>query len=262
MKLILKYFFLFVSLCWSLSAIAEYREPHVRLSYLEELFNGIRSFPEDERYLYLSYTSFVNYEYRRILNQVLITESAIERHKQNGTPESDLDYRSKLNDLNRYKQYLNKETERFLSYIDLEIEIGKKALNKVMERGYSGWLRIDYFNIITSKLLVEELLQMKDDELFLYLRDEAPVNYGYQELVDEMIVKQSILSQVQDEWTEKQKEHYLKTEAELEKIMAGLRKEADRIIKFYAVDSANAERAFETAVYRLEEEQKLKSDNI
>jgi hypothetical protein len=225
------------------SLYSKYMEPHYQIAYVKELLSSIRELAEEDRFLYLSYTNLVNWDYGRIVNQVIIGESALQRMRENGVPEDDKAYQRKLEDLERFKGNLQRETDRFLGYAEMKVRLGEIALERMDNGEFTGSLRWIYYDVIYGTLELEELVDMPEEELFLYLRFRGPNNYGFRRLVDEMVDQKSILTQLRSTWTEDDRERFIRAEQELESIKSGLRKEANRILKVLAFQTANSERA-------------------
>jgi hypothetical protein len=223
------------------------KEPHYWISYLRENLETIRSLTDEDRYLYLSYSDFVNREYSRCVHWVIIGEVSLRRMRENGVTEEDRAYKEKLKDLERHKENLERETERFLEYVEMEIRIMEIAFERMDKIVVWSLMDVEEFNILLTKLRLEEIVNMPEEDRFLYLRDKGHRTDGYMQLVDDMVDRKRTLSRIRPEWTEEDEERFLNAEKDLEKIKISLRRETERMLKVLAFKVASSERALEIA---------------
>ena len=176
---------IFIFLTFQSSAQPLPSEPRYRLAYLESLLEEVQDLPEEERFLYLSYTSMVRNDYRRVVEDMIVTKGVLERMKTEGITQTNKAYQRRVEKLKHYKQSLRKKTTRLLSYQELEIKISRQAIEEMVSNPVEKSIQRDYYEALTFWIRFKELKKMPEEELFLYLRDNSGVDRSYHLLIED-----------------------------------------------------------------------------
>jgi hypothetical protein len=237
-------------------------EPNYRIAYLEAFIEGIRLLPEEERFVYLSYTPLVNYNYNRQVEELLVCRSALQGMKAKGISEDDDAHQKKVEKLEHFKQILRRETTRFLGYWELEIKIGQKALESISSLKVRENMQLDYFYALTLKLKVEEINKMPEQEKFLYLSDNSRIDWSFQRLMEDKLRYEKVLEKLESMGTNREEDSYRQASEGLKRVTEGLRLEADRMMKVWAFKAINLHRAWRKAQTKLEEQEQQMAPEI
>ena len=229
-------------------------EPHYRLSYMEALLEEIRTLPEEERFLYLSYISTVGSDYRRVVEEMIVAKGVLQRMKSEGITQANEAHQQKIEKLEHYKQILRRNTARILSYYELEIKIGRQALEEISSKQIPEILRWDYYKAITFRIELEEIKKMPEEEMFLYLRDNFKVDRSFHLLIEDLGRCKKNLAELRASGVDEEDEHYRLAKEGLESVTAAIRLEAGRVLKGYTFHAMILDRSWRKAAEQLIEQ--------
>ena len=228
-------------------------DPRYRVAYVEALLEEIHILPEEERFLYLSYTNMVNNHYRRVVEDMIVTKGVLQRMESEGVTNDDQSYRKKVEKLESYKLILRKQTTRFLGYQELEMKIGRQALEEISAEKIPETLQWDYYKALTFWKRLEQLKKMPEDEMFLYLRDNSGVDRSFHLLLEELGRYKKDLEKFQASGTDENDEHYRLTKERLKNVTAAIRLEAERVMKGYAFHAMILDSSWRKAAEQLKD---------
>ena len=235
------------------------RDPRYRLAYLEAQLEEIQMLPEEERFLCLSYTSVVGNDYRRVVEDMIVSKGVLKRMESEGMTQADRAYKRKVEKLEKCKQVLRKKTKRILGYFELEIKICRQALEEVLSEEISeeisGYIRWDYYQAVELRITLEELKKMPEEEMFLYLRDHSWVDRSFYLLIEERDQYKKDLDEFRASGVDEDDEKYQLTKEGFERITAAIRLEAGRIIKGRAFRLMILDRSWRKAKEQIKEQE-------
>ena len=237
-------------------------EPRYKLAYLEAFLEEVQTLSEEERFLYLSYSSMVGYDYRRVVEDMIVAKGVLQRMKSEGVTQSDEAYQRKIKKLKECKQVLRKKTKRILSYRELDIKIGRQALEEVLSEKIPEILRWDFYKVVKSRITLEELKKMPEEEMFLYLRDNSWVDRSFYLLIEEWDRYKKDLDKFRASGVDEDDEKYRLTKEGFERITAAIRLEAGRIIKGRAFDLMLLDRSWRKAAEQVKEQDQETASEI
>ena len=237
-------------------------DPDYRIAYQEAFLEGIRMLPEEERFIYLSYTRIVNYHYYGMVEEMIVCKGIIQAMKSDGMAETDQAYLQKEEELEHFKQILRRETKRFLGYQELEIKIGRKALETLSSMKLGIILRRDYYNALTFRFRIEELKKMPEKEMFLYLCDRSPTHWSFSRLIDHKAQYKKELNELQSKGVDKEDERYRRAEKGYKRGTEGIRQEAERVLKVWSFQAINLDSAWRKALEQLEKQKQRTASGI
>ena len=236
-------------------------EPRYRLAYEEAFLEEVQTLPEEERFLFLSYSPIAGYDYRRVVEDMIVAKGVLQRMKSEGVTQSDGAYQRKLKKLKECKRVLRKKTKRILSYRELDIKIGRQALEEVLSEKIPEILRWDFYKVVKLRITLEELKKMPEGEMFLYLRDNSWVDKSFYLLIEEWERYKKDLDKFQTSGVDEDNEQYQLTKEGLERITAAIRLEAGRIIKGHTFSLMLLDRSWRKAAEQVkEQDQKTDSE--
>ena len=101
---------------------------------------------------------------------------------------------------------------------------------------------------------------MPEEELFLYLRDKGTIDWSFRRLVEDQAWYKKTLEELQSTGTDEKEDRYLRAAEGLERVTAGMRKEAERVMKVWAFQALNLDRAWRKAEKQIEEQEQREQE--